>query len=504
MYRNGNPYAIPSTIRDRLAEFNASIEREEEKLGLLVAQLQDVLLRAQRQRSLNNALLSSIRRLPPEVLSEIFLHAAADQRKMDLTKPGHHYHFARVCHLWRFVALTTPALWTDVSVKTVETPNIHNLFAHEFPLAGEYPLRVRLEHPAWHAKLDEGRATRSWDLLLQQSHRWQTLDLALDYHVFCGMTPQPVSCISLETLSSSLGVVDLERLTGSSAEVPSIFSSLADAPRLRRVELITGLIPGTHSLRFPASWRLSHLVLEVKACGSLARLLSLIRQLAPTLRTFSLDIIRAMATFLPPPLNEDVRFPKLVEFTCFRGACFLFQHIAAPKLSSLSIGRHPVPLSSYGAAPLDSIAGRIGMCANLLELLIIDVIWPAESSLDTLRCLENLTSLDLREKKDEYVGRYINNELFVGLTRGGVEVEGVVTGPNPACPLPRLERMRVVLYKDSEERPGLIAALRTMALSRRNVEEDGGDPVLIPLRKFSSSRYRQGTTEKKTILSWDD
>ena len=81
------------------------------------------------KRRLNS--LVSITRLPPELLTEIFLHFA-DLERASAVRPyhcatpyggGHQvgsvYNWVRiahVCHHWREVALTAPRLWTTISV----------------------------------------------------------------------------------------------------------------------------------------------------------------------------------------------------------------------------------------------------------------------------------------------------------------------------------------------------------------------------------------------------
>ena len=85
----------------------------------------------------HKALLSPVRRLPTELLSEIFIHCLPDQRKMD----GNHDSFQKkeaplflrfVCRRWRVVSLSTQKLWSFVRAnfttrtinKTAEQTNI--------------------------------------------------------------------------------------------------------------------------------------------------------------------------------------------------------------------------------------------------------------------------------------------------------------------------------------------------------------------------------------------
>ncbi|KAJ3994399.1 hypothetical protein F5050DRAFT_1575711, partial [Lentinula boryana] len=72
-------------------------------------------------------LLNPIRRLPPDLLREIFLHGAGhymDAEKhllstthsLDLQSPP--WSFSRVCRSWKEITIHTPFLWTRVKVES--------------------------------------------------------------------------------------------------------------------------------------------------------------------------------------------------------------------------------------------------------------------------------------------------------------------------------------------------------------------------------------------------
>ncbi|KAE9400643.1 hypothetical protein BT96DRAFT_818902, partial [Gymnopus androsaceus JB14] len=59
----------------------------------------------------HNALLSPMRRLPAEVLSEIFFHCLPTDRNPVRSIKEAPLLFTRVCSRWRSIALESPRLW---------------------------------------------------------------------------------------------------------------------------------------------------------------------------------------------------------------------------------------------------------------------------------------------------------------------------------------------------------------------------------------------------------
>ncbi|KAJ6545047.1 hypothetical protein DFH09DRAFT_659085 [Mycena vulgaris] len=114
-------------------------------------------------------MVSSLRRLPSEILSEIFLHCS---RSQDGCTPRP---FAAVCSRWRDVALLTPRLWCNVYLYETEiaTPSLHSLLSLQLERSGQVPLDVVFSDP-----YDK---TSIFELVLTASHRWQSLDLDLTF-----------------------------------------------------------------------------------------------------------------------------------------------------------------------------------------------------------------------------------------------------------------------------------------------------------------------------------
>ena len=118
---------LPSEV-DHIRNIISGAESDLFQLETEVARVQVVLRHLSRQLdetrtkiTVHKALLSPIRRLPDELLSEIFIHCLPDQRKMDAKHDSFRIGEAplllgSVCGRWRVVSLATQELWSFVRV----------------------------------------------------------------------------------------------------------------------------------------------------------------------------------------------------------------------------------------------------------------------------------------------------------------------------------------------------------------------------------------------------
>ncbi|KIK68246.1 hypothetical protein GYMLUDRAFT_68120 [Collybiopsis luxurians FD-317 M1] len=106
-------------------------------LDSYLLKLQTMVGKVKKQRRRCIALLSGIRMLPPEILSEIFVYAASenlptiDSRHYAFLYPNFHdlpFVFSKVCRRWREVAISTPALWSCITLihRTPATQTKHS------------------------------------------------------------------------------------------------------------------------------------------------------------------------------------------------------------------------------------------------------------------------------------------------------------------------------------------------------------------------------------------
>ncbi|KZP02648.1 hypothetical protein FIBSPDRAFT_711784, partial [Athelia psychrophila] len=82
------------------------------ELGILHLESKISELRKEREARLafaiaHKALVSPLRRTPPEIFTQIFLHCVEENLEHPMTP----IHLASICSRWRSIALSSPQLW---------------------------------------------------------------------------------------------------------------------------------------------------------------------------------------------------------------------------------------------------------------------------------------------------------------------------------------------------------------------------------------------------------
>ncbi|KAL1725509.1 hypothetical protein EV714DRAFT_221165 [Schizophyllum commune] len=532
-----------------ITKYNQAIEREADHLQILIAPLQDLLQRAKIQITRNSALLLAHQRLPQSILSKIFLVAAHE----DLGRPAyvsHLYNFTRVCHRWRAVALNTPGLCTTFTLWDTETEKQYEIFAHELKLTGSLPLDVRLLQSESKNKFETIKApTESWKLLRQQSKRWRSLTLEMNFKEFCVMMPsgEPLDCQSLEALYLNHNFLSPDSsYRNSKYDLPDLFLPMFyNATALRTVQIKVESVGGgwKQKVCFLETWRLTDLSLCFERCGDATRFLPILKQQAGTLQRLNFAITEKynsedgkLGTHATP-----ISMHKLTELSCRLDATPLISCIKAPKLKSLTIDEHPGVLTDciYNTAGTDdarvsndatktgdaatgreisnariadtafreikdaadtakssealpSVADRVKTYIHLTSLSISNVDWPTDSLLLVLHELILLTSLKLNESKKEHDRTLVTKTFVKNMMPGGcVLVAERMNDPTRRWFfLSGLKELHITLGYTLEEDQEMINLLRDMADSRSK------DGLKACIRQYDDPQM------KKTIDIW--
>ncbi|KAH7869706.1 uncharacterized protein C8R40DRAFT_720048 [Lentinula edodes] len=207
-------------IEDEISKLNSLLDNNEppssyqipfinEHTGRLDAYLAKVHARLRKARGeilRYRSILSGIRRLPPEILSEIFVHC---MRPIPTTKhrigrfktypnPSPRnalYALSQVCRKWRNVALSTPALWCNLTIAH-ETPTAHETYSQIIQHCSERsrvsPLYITLlvanftcleEEEEEKSKIFVG-ALNTADKLLRHASRWHYFDFNASWYPY--------------------------------------------------------------------------------------------------------------------------------------------------------------------------------------------------------------------------------------------------------------------------------------------------------------------------------
>ena len=96
----------------QLAELQAKIMEQEVILQKLKAQCKDL----RDNINAHRAIISLIRRLPDDILREIFVYCLPPNRTAGMCATEPPLLLAHVCGRWRRVAMSTPRLWSSLRI----------------------------------------------------------------------------------------------------------------------------------------------------------------------------------------------------------------------------------------------------------------------------------------------------------------------------------------------------------------------------------------------------
>lgn len=232
-----HPVLADLDIRRRKIRFDAEDFKptgiESDRLRRVLADLD------MRQRKIRSdakslrSVLSGRRRLPVELISEIFMHCLPLRHEPSPTKIP--WLLGGICQLWREVALSTPALWSFLAINTTarqKTEAYHRAVNAWFYRSGNcmISLKLSLEWDEDFKSVAEIHSHPLFRLALQHCHRWQHL------HIHVGSDP---SAESLSVLAGRLPSLESLQIDtgGSEAAYNAVLNQkgFGDAPKLRNL-----------------------------------------------------------------------------------------------------------------------------------------------------------------------------------------------------------------------------------------------------------------------------
>ncbi|KAH6883666.1 hypothetical protein BKA70DRAFT_1575457 [Coprinopsis sp. MPI-PUGE-AT-0042] len=201
------PLSDSLVLQDYLAQLSeriASLEGDMARLHALESVAQAERDRVQREYKLCVNIKNPIRKIPQEILGIIFAFALPASRFIDIVR------LRGVCSSWRKAALSTPGLWTNLTVDLDKwcSPELHGLDQHRllrhFEDLLEPWLAIVSRIPAYHLTItsSDNRASISTTVEDHPTRLVQCLLLS---------TPQP-GTITLESIAGALGITLLASL----------------------------------------------------------------------------------------------------------------------------------------------------------------------------------------------------------------------------------------------------------------------------------------------------
>ncbi|KAL1673577.1 hypothetical protein EV122DRAFT_222351, partial [Schizophyllum commune] len=283
--------------------------------------------RAAAQLDIIHSIISPVRRLPPELLSIIFIllcSSSVDNGARLISETVH-----RVCFEWQVVARQTPQLWTYISDVPAERPRIQcPNYYRQAALTGDLPLRL---------KFTLRKGDEFYNQLYPHLDRWHTIHVtasglllenfqaltfpsmrAATFHIYGSATSRSLQFLTKAPALSSLSI----RLMRFDAD-ESILSSLLSLPAIPHLTSLGISISRSIGPRVPPP--------------PMVKLLTAIRTFETSLVSLCVNTVTKFGgTELPA--NRCLQLSSLRKLRLLGTAVIeLFRYIVAPELESLTI-----------------------------------------------------------------------------------------------------------------------------------------------------------------------
>jgi hypothetical protein len=371
---------------------------------------------------------STPKRLPPEIVQEIFRHCMAfnypDEPPSSSTAP---LLLTQICSAWRKIALSTPDLWKNVVLEFIgvsAVEKVQELAKLWIERCGSLPYAIKLS-----SHLPQGfqMSNPLHDLLRHKPTSISALDLELpaEYLQHFNNLPLETQFENLESIS----VIPVEP----ECDIPSswyhttpIFES---APKLKKIQLeLSTNIYELSALRFPW-WQLTHLEIECADGWCPQDAFAVFKQC----KMLQICDIR-IETLEGIELEDILHFPYLKKLTLKLSNFVLFDILDIPSLKSLSIYLATSPRQLTHIIPLINFHRR---CNLKLEKLALGGTHPIHEVLSLLQLISG-TLRDLSLK-------------FTGILPGTKVIRYLTIPRDTTRPVfPDLERLWLGVCEDAD------------------------------------------------------
>ncbi|KAJ7655924.1 hypothetical protein B0H17DRAFT_374794 [Mycena rosella] len=206
------------------------------------------------------ALLSPARRLPDDIVREIFLVSLPSRRNPTISVDEAPHLLCQICRSWRFIALMTPRLWARIHIVVppqARIPRLTELVAAWLSRSGSLPLKISMVF----SRISETTCDVAplLSVLMAVSRRWQDMQVTTP---ICG-PGFPLESLSIEDVPM------LQTMAITSDREPLQFGVGAPAPALAKLMFLAAtrlqsisLPASTVLLHSPITWgRLKHLMI---------------------------------------------------------------------------------------------------------------------------------------------------------------------------------------------------------------------------------------------------
>ncbi|KAF9006977.1 hypothetical protein BDQ17DRAFT_1351187 [Cyathus striatus] len=359
----------------------------------------------------HRALLAPARRLPHDILREIFIRCLPEGRNATMSVTEAPILLGRVCSLWRSIAYTTPRLWSTIHIPVAVPNNLDDVDMFDRPRlealeewltrSGACPLNISLSCRPTRPECVQ----RLLEILISFSDRWRNVRFVIPnscLQLLANLTDQDVP--RLHTT-----VIEISRHENWHASQEPLYSpsnssisptdlKMLDAPSVRNISLLDF---GPQMLRLTSRrWQeLTHLTVEFSTWRGL---LGISMDDVPHLFE-KCSNLRSCHLQLSGTLTERITritVPLLTKLCITEGfdadATGLFKCLEFPSLRHISFRKQNFPPSPptpplMGQIPLENISPKVSLITLLSRATArVETLRINSSSLsfeDTVECL---------------------------------------------------------------------------------------------------------------------
>ncbi|KAK7469050.1 hypothetical protein VKT23_003543 [Stygiomarasmius scandens] len=239
-------------INQIVLDIDGDLERCEAEISSLNRVLADLGKRKKHLQSIRDnyrALLAPVRKLPVEILLEIFSYACVQNPSLSITSANYEdklsmptFHIARTCSQWRKIALSNPGLWSNITVDLAQRSwNVRDLVKLYLHRSGSTLLTLSIKAFRLHRDTPDSSAyhlqelgRESWELLgllLKETSRWSRVSFDLAMNIYEDVN-YVVHNEGVDTMPSLYSLPKLTHLefewddwSGDDDNIPASFSS---------------------------------------------------------------------------------------------------------------------------------------------------------------------------------------------------------------------------------------------------------------------------------------
>ncbi|KAF9006684.1 hypothetical protein BDQ17DRAFT_1352197 [Cyathus striatus] len=406
----------------------------------------------------HRALLLPIRRLPPDVVCEVFVHCLPSDHNAVMSSAEAPMLLGRVCRSWRTIALSTPRLWASLHVSVPDLSGLHqirNPHHHRTRVQAKINARL-LAIQEWLLRsgacplslsLFQLQMANNWNMdslsvqfvetLLPFAHRWKTVDLRVTNTALTRVMDLSKDDIPLlEDLRIDSGLQALSEDDYGQWTSAGIF----EATNLCSVSIISYSIQLSG---LPISWsRLAHLtfggITEWNRGLTLSQVWGILKN-CPSLESCSLEIDREAASTTANEVQGTLELSFLHTISIMEGIQVdlapLFRCLILPALHSLKLSKRFGPFHDVFLAPLD-ILPLLG--GSLKKLVLEPHALSASDLITSLSYIPSVTHFKVQDTRKAFVrGSWPTGPPLI--CEDTVLARMIPLGKTPDCICPALE-----------------------------------------------------------------